>query len=202
VELPEDVSQKLRKLEKMNQKVVNTLADVMSYSELTRADSEILETDYNLNTLCQGLQITYGGRLLDRPVEFVIEVEDDVPADLFGDVTRIRQILVNLLNNSVQYTNEGTITLHISEKDTTYGVMLIFSIRDTGIGMEETQVQEIQTLFDSVHDAKYIEEDILAFGLGMTSQLVSAVYGSVTVSSTLGEGSEFTVAIPQMEAEE
>ena len=118
MELPEGVSEKLRKLEKMNQTVINTLADAMSYSEMTRTDSDIVETEYDLLKLCEGLQLTYTGRLLERPVEFVLEVDKDVPTDLFGDVTRIRQILVNLLNNAVQYTKEGTILLHIFQKKT------------------------------------------------------------------------------------
>lgn len=201
VELPGDVAEKLRRLEKMNQTVINTLADAMEYSEMTRTDSDIVETAYDLLKLCEGLQLTYSGKLMEKPVEFLLTVDSDVPSDLFGDVTRIRQILVNLLNNSVQYTNEGTICLHISKERTTYGLMMIFQIADTGIGMCEEQVQEIQELFDSVHDKQVIEEDVLAFGLGMTSQLVNAVYGSVTVESTPGEGSVFTVMIPQMEAE-
>lgn len=202
MELPDAVAEKLRKLEKMNQTVINTLADAMSYSEMTRTDSDIVETEYDLWKLCEGLQITYMGRLMERPVEFVVKVDEDVPADLFGDVTRIRQILVNLLNNAVQYTRQGTIMLHISQKKTTYGLMLYFEIADTGIGMSEEQVKDIQDMFDSVHDNQVIDEDVLAFGLGMTSQLVNAVYGSVKVQSTLGEGSVFTVAIPQMKADE
>ena len=202
MELPDAVSEKLKKLEKMNQTVINTLADAMAYSEMTRTDSDIVETEYDLMKLCEGLQLTYSGKLIDRPVEFVLKVEEDVPTDLFGDVTRIRQILVNLLNNSVQYTREGTILLHISKKKTTYGLMLYFEIKDTGIGMSEDQVRDIQEMFDSVHDKQVIDEDVLAFGLGMTSQLVNAVYGSVSVQSTFGEGSVFTVAIPQMPAED
>lgn len=202
MELPDAVADKLHKLEKMNQTVINTLADAMSYSEMTRTDSDIVETAYDLFTLCEGLQLTYTGRLLDRPVQFVLKVDEDVPSDLFGDVTRIRQILINLLNNAVQYTNEGTILLHISKKKTTYGIMMNFEICDTGIGMHEEQVQAIQEMFDSVHDNQVIDEDVLAFGLGMTSQLVSAVYGSVKVESVFGEGTVFTVSIPQMEAEE
>ena len=202
MELPEDVATKLRKLEKMNQTVVNTLADAMAYSEMTRTDSDIIETEYDLTKLCEGLQLTYTGRLMESNVEFQVEIEDDVPTDLFGDVTRIRQILINLLNNAVQYTKEGTITLHIAKKSTTYGLLLLFEIRDTGIGMAEEQVKAIQDMFDSVHESQVIDEDILAFGLGMSTQLVNAVYGSVRVESVLGEGTVFTVSIPQMEAEE
>lgn len=202
MDLPEGVGEKLRKLEKMNQTVINTLADAMSYSEMTRTDSDIVETEYDLLKLCEGLQLTYMGRLLERPVDFILKVDPDVPTDLFGDVTRIRQILVNLLNNSVQYTKEGTIQLHIYQKKTTYGLMLYFDITDTGIGMSEEQVSDIQGMFDRVHEDQVIDEDVLAFGLGMTSQLVSAVYGNVKVQSTLGKGSVFTVAIPQMPAEE
>ena len=202
MDLPEGVGEKLRKLEKMNQTVINTLADAMSYSELTRTDSDIVETEYDLLKLCEGLQLTYMGRLLERPVDFVLKVDPDVPTDLFGDVTRIRQILVNLLNNSVQYTKEGTIQLHIYQKKTTYGLMLYFDITDTGIGMSEEQVNDIQGMFDRVSENQVIDEDVLAFGLGMTGQLVKAVYGNVKVQSTLGEGTTFQVSIPQMQAEE
>ena len=202
MDLPEGVGEKLRKLEKMNQTVINTLADAMSYSEMTRTDSDIVETEYDLLKLCEGLQLTYMGRLLERPVDFILKVDPDVPTDLFGDVTRIRQILVNLLNNSVQYTKEGTIQLHIYQKKTTYGLMLYFDITDTGIGMSEDQVNDIQEMFNRVCENQVIDEDVLAFGLGMTGQLVKAVYGNVKVQSTLGKGTTFQVSIPQMQAEE
>lgn len=202
VELPKEVGEKLRKLEKMNQTVINTLADAMAYSEMTRTDSDIVETQYDLMKLCEGLQLTYTGKLLDRPVDFLLDVDEDVPTDLFGDAARIRQILVNLLNNAVQYTKEGTISLHISKKRTTYGLLLYFEIADTGIGMSEEQVSDIQGMFDRIHEDQVVDEDVLAFGLGMTCQLVGAVYGSVKVQSTLGRGSIFTVSIPQMSTEE
>lgn len=201
MELPDQAAEKLRRLEKMNQTVINTLADAMAYSEMTRMDSDIVETAYDLLKLCESLQLTYSGRLMDKPVDFLLTVDSDVPTDLFGDVTRIRQILINLLNNSVQYTQAGNIKLHISKKRTTYGLMLVFEIADTGIGMCEEQVKDIQELFDRVHEEQVIEEDVLAFGLGMTSQLVNAVYGSVAVESTPGKGTVFTVMVPQMAAE-
>lgn len=201
VELPRETGEKLRKLEKMNQTVINTLADAMSYSEMTRMDSDIVETEYDLLKLCEGLQLTYTGKLLGRPVDFSLEVDEDVPTDLFGDAARIRQILVNLLNNSVQYTKEGTISLHISKKKTTYGLLLYFEITDTGIGMSEEQVKDIQGMFDRVHEDQIIDEGVLAFGLGMTCQLVSAVYGNVKVQSTPGKGSTFLVSIPQISTE-
>ncbi len=202
IKLPDDAAEKLRKLEKMNQTVINALADAMAYSDMTRTDSDIVETEYDLHKLCESLALTYGGRLAESPVEFVLTVERDVPTDLFGDATRIRQILINLLNNSVQYTDRGSISLHISKKRTTYGMMVTFEIADTGRGMPESQVEDIQRLFDSVHESRTIEENMLAFGLGMTSQLVAAVYGSVHVESTPGVGTVFTVTIPQMAAEQ
>ncbi len=202
MELPEEAAKKLRTLEKQNQKVINALADAMAFSEMTRTDSDIVETQYDLVKLCEGLELTYTGKLLNRPVEFVLEIDEDVPTDLFGDVTRIRQILVNLLNNAVQYTQQGTIRLHISKKKTTYGLILNFEISDTGIGMRPDQVASIQEMFDKVHDSQTINEDVLAFGLGMTSQLVNAVYGSVSIESVYGSGSRFLVSIPQMETED
>lgn len=199
-ELPEHVVVMLRRIEKMNQNVINTLADAMAFSEMTRTDSDIIETEYSLATLCEGLKLTYTGRLMERPIEFQLNIEEDVPVELFGDVTRIRQILVNLLNNAVQYTKEGRITLHIYQKKTTYGIMVYFEISDTGIGMDEEQLHNIREMFEDVRNNRLVDEDVLAFGLGMTGQLVNAVYGDIQVASTLGQGSVFTVVIPQMSA--
>ena len=80
--------------------------------------------------------------------------------------------------------------------------MLYFDITDTGIGMSEEQVNDIQEMFNRVCENQVIDEDVLAFGLGMTGQLVKAVYGNVKVQSTLGKGTTFQVSIPQMQAEE
>ncbi len=197
-ELSEDSSKKLYTLEKMNQKVINALADAMEYSELTKFDSEIVETDYNLHNLCEGLNLTYQGRLLEKNVKFELQIDEDVPVNVFGDATRIRQILANLLNNSVQYTNEGKITLHVSVKRTTYGILVVFEIRDTGVGMPREQLEDIRHMFAMATENQAIDEDMLKFGLGLTSQLVAAVYGKVQVESTQGEGTAFVVTIPQI----
>lgn len=197
-ELSEDSSKKLYTLEKMNQKVINALADAMEYSELTKFDSEIVETDYNLHNLCEGLNLTYQGRLLEKNVKFELQIDEDVPVNVFGDATRIRQILANLLNNSVQYTNEGKITLHVSVKRTTYGILVVFEIRDTGVGMPREQLEDIRHMFAMATENQAIDEDMLKFGLGLTSQLVAAVYGKVQVESTPGEGTAFVVTIPQI----
>lgn len=200
--LPDEAAEKLRRLERMSRTVIDALADVMANSEITRTDSDIVETEYDLRKLCEGLENTYRRELADGPLKFVLTVDEDVPTDLFGDATRIRHILINLINNSVQYTKEGSISLHISQRRTTYGLMIIFEIADTGIGMSENQTKDIQRLFDSVNESQTIGEDMLTYGLGITSQLVNAVYGCVHVESTPGVGSVFTVTVPQMQAKE
>lgn len=202
MELPAEAALKLRTIEKQNQKAINALADAMTFSEMTRMDSDIVESRYDLIKLCEGLELTYTGKLLNSPVDFVLKIDEDVPTDLFGDVTRIRQILMNLLNNALQYTKQGMIGLHISKKQTTYGLILNFEIYDTGSGMNREQVRSIQEMFDEVHESQTINEDVLAFGLGMTSQLLNAVYGTIVVESVPGEGSHFLVSIPQMAAED
>ena len=80
-------------------------------------------------------------------MKFELQIDEDVPVNVFGDATRIRQILANLLNNSVQYTNEGKITLHVSVKRTTYGILVVFEIRDTGVGMPREQLEDIRHMF-------------------------------------------------------
>lgn len=200
--LPDEAAEKLCKLERMSRTVIDALSDVMANSEITRTDSDIVETEYDLRKLCEGLENTYRRELADGPLKFVLTVDEDVPTDLFGDATRIRHILINLINNSVQYTKEGSISLHISQRRTTYGLMIIFEIADTGIGMSENQTKHIQRLFDSVNESQTIGEDMLTYGLGVTSQLVNAVYGCVHVESKPGVGSVFTVTVPQMQAKE
>lgn len=129
-----------------------------------------------------------------------IDVRDellDKTLKVFGDEARISQILTNLLSNAVKYTEQGGILLEAGIEQNS----VFFSVSDTGIGIGEEEQQRIFDSFERGSYAKKSEKDGLGLGLAIVKQLTGVMGGTVTVKSTLGEGSIFRVTIPCMKSE-
>jgi len=136
-----------------------------------------------------------------KPIEFELEVDENVPFLLFGDELRIKQILNNLLSNAYKYTNEGSIKLFIyteTEEGDEENVKLAISINDTGQGMTEEQVN---TLFTTEYSRFNLEANRMiegtGLGLNIVYRLVKQMNGTISVESEPSKGTKFTVHIPQ-----
>ena len=137
-------------------------------------------------------------RAVKKDLKFTVRVDEDVENHLFGDSVRIRQVVINLLTNAVKYTKVGGIEFIVErEKRSDELIMLKFHVKDTGIGI---QIEDKKKLFEDferfdAHENKNIEGTGL--GLAITNRLVNMMDGTIDVESVYGEGSTFSVTIPQ-----
>ena len=158
---------------------------------------EIYTDRYELGSVINDIKNMVIMSLLDKPIEFRIEVEEGIPAVLGGDIIRIRQILVNLLGNAVKFTNEGYIQLRISHvKLSETHVRLCMEVEDTGIGIEMRDMERLFETFNQVDTKKNRAVEGTGLGLAITKSAVQMHKGSVKVQSIPGVGSIFTVRIP------
>jgi CheY-like chemotaxis protein/anti-sigma regulatory factor (Ser/Thr protein kinase) len=139
-------------------------------------------------------------RIESKVIKFTLEIDPSVPAELFGDELRIKQILNNILSNAFKYTGHGEITLAVSAKqeDNVKGhISLMFTVRDTGQGMTQDQIQKLFDEYTRFNmQANRITEGT-GLGMSITKNLLDLMGGSITVESEPGKGSIFTVHIPQ-----
>jgi CheY-like chemotaxis protein len=140
-------------------------------------------------------------RYESKPIEFILEVSENIPSFLVGDELRIKQVLNNLLSNAFKYTDSGEVELSISAecigKGSAILVTLVFNIRDTGQGMTQEQIKK---MFDEYSRFNLeANRTTMGTGLGMTitRNLIELMYGNISIKSMVGEGTNVTVRLPQ-----
>ncbi|MDR1231045.1 MAG: response regulator [Spirochaetaceae bacterium] len=137
-------------------------------------------------------------RISEKPIQFSLEINENIPVNLFGDELRIKQIINNILSNAFKYTKRGNVVLIIDyEKIDEKNITLLIGVRDTGIGIRQENIGSLfgdYTRFGQ-NENKFIEGTGL--GLSITKKLVDMMGGTITVESAYGKGSVFRVKLPQ-----
>jgi len=179
--------------------LLGLLSDILDLSKIEADKMELILANYDIARLISDTTAVNVTLVGDKPIKFLLEVDENMPLFLLGDELRIKQILNNILSNAFKYTQEGVVKLSVAvEASDDDNVTLIFTISDTGSGMTEEQ---LASLFDEYQrfyqdDSKKIE----GFGLGMaiTKNLVRLMHGEISAESEPGKGSAFVVRLPQV----
>jgi K+-sensing histidine kinase KdpD len=136
-------------------------------------------------------------RILEKPVLFVVNIDSTLPYMLNGDLVRLRQLLLNLLNNAVKYTDEGYISITVDGEINGDIIFIAFEITDTGIGIKEEDAGRLFTDFSRLDTHRNIGVESTGLGLSISRNLCRLMGGDITFYSKYGEGSTFTVRLPQ-----
>ena len=172
--------------------------DILDFSKIEAGKMDIVPVNYNLGSMVSEIVNMLWLRAQQKGLEFKIEVDPFIPAELYGDEVRIKQILVNLLNNAVKYTQEGSVTLHIEREDTQGDqVALTFSVIDTGMGIKQSAIPYLFDAFKREDEEKNARIEGTGLGLSIVKQLVDLMGGRVTVNSVYTQGSTFVVTLWQ-----
>ncbi|MDR1315877.1 MAG: response regulator, partial [Spirochaetales bacterium] len=192
-----ETSENLEKIYSSGVTLLGLINDILDISKIESGKFELIPVNYDMPSLLNDTVVLNIVRIGSKPIVFKLDIEESLPARLFGDELRIKQILNNLLSNAFKYTKEGTVTLRIRcERDRT-GVWMNITVSDTGIGIRE---EDIAKLFSNYHqvDAKsnrHIEGTGL--GLAITRRMVQMMNGNISVESEYGKGSSFSVRLLQ-----
>jgi len=177
--------------------LLNTVNDILDISKIESGKFELINTRYEVPNLINDAVTQSLQHRKDKPVDFVMNINEDLPIYLHGDELRSRQILNNLLSNAFKYTHEGTVELTVNSSIEGENVRFDLIVRDTGIGIRK---EDLPDLF-----SEYSQMDIeanrktMGTGLGMpiTKKLVEMMNGHITVESEYGKGSTFSVSLMQ-----
>jgi len=180
------------------QNLLSIVNDLLDLSKIEAGKMELVEGDYETADLFVDVIAIIRGRIQSDAVAFTAFIDPRIPKELSGDVTRVRQIIINILSNAAKYTAAGRIDLDITfspqQGDT---ALLKIRVTDTGIGIRPEHIEHIFEKFTQVDMKK--NQGIVGTGLGLaiTRELARAMGGDVTAESVYGKGSAFTALIPQ-----
>ena len=172
--------------------------DILDVSKIEAGKMDIVPVNYSVSSLLSEIVNMIWLRAEQKGLELKVEIDPTIPRELFGDEMRIKQILVNLLNNAVKYTKEGSVTLHIEKEDTNEdSVRLLFSVTDTGMGIKQDSLPYLFDAFQRVDEETNRKIEGTGLGLSIVKQLVDLMGGDIAVNSIYTQGSTFTVSLWQ-----
>ena len=179
--------------------LLSLINDILDMSKIEAGKMDIVPVNYNLGDVISEIVNMIWLRAQQKDLTLNLEVDPTIPAELFGDDVRLKQILVNLLNNAVKYTQEGSVTLRIEKEENTKGdeVVLLISVIDTGMGIKQDVIPYLFDAFARMDEERNAKIEGTGLGLSIVKQLVELMNGKITVNSTYTEGSTFIVSLKQ-----
>ena len=177
--------------------LLSLINDVLDISKVESGKLDIVETAYEMSSFLHDCCSMIADRASKKGLEFRIACDFGLPCRLLGDEFRIRQIITNLLSNAVKYTETGSVTFSVEGRQTREQFFLVVTVEDTGIGIKEENIGDLFSQFTRFNLEKNRHIEGTGLGLAITKQLLDLMHGEISVESVYGEGSTFTVIIPQ-----
>ena len=171
--------------------------DILDVSKIDSGKLELESTDFNLSEVVEGVLNLFKHKAEEKDIVLNHTIEEDVPHYLLGDPVRLNQILVNLVNNAMKFTNEGHIHVRVQALSSTdESAMIRFSVEDTGIGIEENKLQTIFESFTQASSDTTRKYGGTGLGLTIVKSIVELQGGSIDVKSKVGQGTTFFMDLP------
>jgi PAS domain S-box-containing protein len=194
---PDSIKETMKKINTAGNTLMGLINDVLDISKVEAGKLELIPVQYETASLLNDIITLNMIRTEDKPVTFKLSIENDLPASLFGDDLRVKQILNNLLSNAFKYTNKGTITLGVSSQRDNGSVWMSYCVSDTGIGIRREDIAKLFTDYNQVDTRANREIKGTGLGLSITKKFVELMDGEISVESEYGKGTLFRVRIRQ-----
>ncbi|MCL2442415.1 MAG: ATP-binding protein [Treponema sp.] len=201
--LPQAVFEQIYTIKHSGEHLISIINDVLDFSKIESGMLQIIPNEYLLSSLINDVINIIKIRFMDTKINFIVNIDSNIPNSLYGDETRIRQILLNILNNAIKFTEKGYVHLNvITEKNEFDKISLRMDITDTGRGIKKDDIEKLFSDFVQIDIKNKIKIEGTGLGLAITKNLVKAMGGDISVSSEYGRGSTFIIRIPQIVKED
>ena len=196
-ELPKEALEEVDDIIMASNSLLEIINGILDISKIESGKIEIVNKEYRFKEIFDELVILSKGRLGDKALEFKYSYDDSIPAILYGDYTRVKQVILNILTNAIKYTKEGYIDFKVSSVIKDDICRIIVSVEDSGIGIKQENISKLFSKFERFDLDKNITIEGTGLGLAITKKLVELMGGRIVVQSVYGKGSKFTIAIDQ-----
>ena len=195
--IPESAREEIKDIISASDSLLEIVNGILDISKIEANKLEIVNTEYNIYDVLNNLAALTKARLGEKPLELRIHFDPNIPPVLYGDYTRLKQIILNLLTNAVKYTKQGYVEFKVNSIQKNGICRLIISVEDSGIGIKSENINKLFSKFERFDLDKNITIEGTGLGLAITKRLVDLMHGKIVVQSVYGKGSRFTVAVDQ-----
>ena len=202
-QVPKEVYEDSIDIQNASHTLLEIVGNILDINKIESDKMELIESKYNFREEIEGMVRVTITRIGEKNINFHLYIAPDIPYELIGDKGKVKEIINNLLTNSIKYTDEGEISLKITcVNDLNKNICnLIISCQDTGKGIKKENISRLFTKFDRLDVEKNTTTEGTGLGLAITKGLIDMMGGKINVQSQYGKGSIFMVTIPQTIAE-
>ena len=175
--------------------LLSIINDILDLSKIESGKMELMETDYDLSSVLNDVYNMTMPKARDKGLSYKLTVDPSAPSTLRGDEIRVRQVMLNLINNAVKYTQQGGVSVDVSFNRAEG--KLYASVKDTGIGIREADMIKLYDSFQRLDETKNRNIEGTGLGLNITKRLVELMDGEIHVESVYGKGSVFVAEMVQ-----
>lgn len=194
----DEIAADARDIQTASKMLLALINDILDMSKIESGKMDIVPVSYHVGDMLSEIVNMIWVRAKEKGLEFHIDVDQKMPSRLLGDEVRIKQILINVLNNAVKYTTEGSVTLSIQCRRQEHGcAQIVYSVADTGMGIKKENMPYLFSAFKRVDEEKNRHIEGTGLGLSIVKQLVELMGGDISVNSVYTKGTTFIVTIPQ-----
>ena len=194
--LSESVRENCFNIQSSGRNLLAIINDILDFSKIDSGKMELVYEEFSLASTLNDVLNTSDVRRGSKDLKILVDVDPNIPRGMLGDEVRIRQIILNLMTNAIKFTKKGSVTLTVSCSTQDYGVNLLVSVADTGIGITEENIETLFTSFRQVDTKKNRSVEGTGLGLAISKNLIKKMGGHIDVKSEYGVGSEFHLVIP------
>lgn len=182
----------ITKIQKSSNHLLQIINDILDFSKIEAGKLELEEADFELESVMENISNLISGKIAEKELELIFDIDSSVPSVLKGDSLRLGQILINYTNNAVKFTEHGQIIVgaRVLEENAN-DLMLYFSVTDTGIGISDDQKSKLFQSFQQVDSSTSRKYGGTGLGLAISKQLANMMHGDIGVESEYGKGSKF-----------
>jgi signal transduction histidine kinase len=194
---PEKISDYLSKINNSANSLLKIINDLLDFSKIESGKMEIESTPFSLTKLIDQIKQMLDIKLKEKNLNFELNYDNKIPEIIHGDSTKIQQVLLNLLHNSIKFTEKGSITLEIDLEKIEHSTLFIkLTVGDTGIGLSSEEINKLFKPFSQADSSIHRKFGGTGLGLSIIKKLLDMMNGSIHVESVVGVGSKFIFRLP------
>lgn len=195
-ELTDSVREDIQSIQISGRMLMSVVSDILDFSELLSGKIELEEEAYSITSTINDVINMTSARRGNKPIELIVDCDANIPCALYGDEKKLRRVIMNLIDNAIKFTEEGCICLSIGYRRESYGINLIITVRDTGIGMNEKDQEKLFASFNQADTGRNRQKEGIGLGLAISKALVQKMGGAITVKSRPGKGTSIRFTVP------
>lgn len=183
--------------------LLSVINDILDFSKIESGKMEIERQGFNLRNCIEEVLDLFASKAAEKGLDLIYEISDETPAGIIGDSIRLRQVLINLVGNSIKFTSKGDVFLNVQKKSQQGDdIELLFEVKDTGIGIPQNKVNNLFHAFTQVDSSTTRKYGGTGLGLAITKRLVEMMNGHIYVESKTGVGTSFFFSFSTQESTE